>query len=315
MPQFPRALPATLDHIVGPLIADLGPLAPAEHAARAMEAAAGISAFESSSVGLEVVLPPGPAACDLSVLLRPGMVPSFTTPAHEPARRFALAVGPDSGTVWWELDTSEPDPSLGVFLRMQAGLNPFDLAVQSAADAPGVAEAVEALRPVVASMRPGPFSLMGFFPDRRPLPVAAALVPTLRDDIVPTVRALLPMATASVDPDSAIVGQLLGTCGVFSVAVAADAAGRGAVSVEGSFRDRERAMAEGRWVRVLGDPEVWGEAGPSLSTLLALQHAHRFDALPPVGLLSGIDHIKVGPGGRVKAYVGALLNGHSIANR
>ena len=212
MPQFPRALPATLDHIICPLLADLGPLVPPEHAARVLEAAAGISAFESSSVGLEVVMPPSQAACDLSVLLRPGMVPSFVSPAQDSARRFAQAGGPRAGTVWWELDTSEPDPSLGVFLRMQAGLNPFDLAVQSTVGAPAVAEAVEALRPVVASMRPGPFSLMGFFPDRRPLPVAAALVPTLRDDILPTVRALLPMATASVDPDSAMVGHLLRTC-------------------------------------------------------------------------------------------------------
>jgi hypothetical protein len=52
---------------------------------------------------------------------------------------------------------------------------------------------------------------------------------------------------------------------------------------------------------------VWGEAMHSLPSLLGVQGFHTFDSLPTIRLLSGIDHIKVGPGGKVKAYVGAHI--------
>jgi len=64
-------------------------------------------------------------------------------------------------------------------------------------------------------------------------------------------------------------------------------------------------MADGLWGPVLDDP-VWGEGREAMVSLLGIQGMHRFDALPPMRVMTGVDHIKLGPGGRVKAYVGAL---------
>jgi hypothetical protein len=159
---------------------------------------------------------------------------------------------------------------------------------------------------------------MGFFPDRRPAPVAAALLPDFGRQAVSMIQALACQATVAVDPRMDLIVHLMRHLDGSAIAVAADAEGRTAVSWEASFFEREKAMAEGRWIPALQPDPVWGDAADSLPALLAVQGFHTFDALPAVRLLSGIDHFKIGPGGRVKAYVGAHIvtpGSGSLGNR
>ena len=305
MPVFPRHVPGSLVGIADPIIDVLGPLVPPADAQRARAALSRIDVLSAVSLGLEVVLPPFAPACDVSVLMPARRIPSFAEGCHESLTLLAESGGEDQ-SIWWELDTSSDDPAIGAFVR-STGTDATPLARRAAASRPDLEQAVNALVDVVTPYWQGEGRLIGFFPDRQPLPVAAALLPSFGLDAHAALRDLAPVVTASVDPDAALISHLSGYLDAIALAVGADAEGRTAVSWEGSFREREIAMSQDRWAPALQPSPVWGEAGESLASLLAVQGVHTFNSLPTIRLLSGIDHLKIGPGGRVKAYVGAHI--------
>jgi hypothetical protein len=305
VPVFPRRVPDSLVEIADPLIEILGQLVPAADAHRARAALADMDLLSVRAIGLEVVLPPHPPACDVSVLMPPRHVPPFARVGHDVLAALAVSAGALDST-WWELDTSvEPSP-VGAFIRSTKA-DALPLVQDAAAEMPDLARAVSTLEALVTPYWRGKGRLIGFFPDREPAPVAAALVPDLDGAAADVIRGLGSRATIAVDPDSDLFGHLAQHLDGSSIAIAADGDGRTAVSWEGSFWEREQAMADGRWAPALQPDPVWGDAAPSLSALLAVQGIHTFDALPTIRLLSGIDHIKIGPGGKVKAYVGAHI--------
>lgn len=300
--RFPRRLPAALDGVAAPILASLGPLVPPSHAERALTALAGIRTTSAMSVGVEVVLPPHEPACDISVLMPPRSIPGFAVARSPMLADFACVEGAE-GSVWWELDTSSPRMPIGAFIREQAG-DGFALMRSAAADSTALLDAETALRGVVADCWHGPGRLVGFFPDRDPAPIAAALLPLASGD-ESTLPRLTARATIAVDPESATVRHLRSACGPGAVSIGADPAGRVAVSWEAAWHDREVAMAEGRWDPMLA--ALPGLDQDIAAHLLSIQGMHACDSLPPVKVLTGIDHLKVGPGGRLKAYVGAHL--------
>lgn len=305
MPTFPRRIPESLAGLLDPIVDDLGPLVPEADAQRARQALSSIDMLAAVSLGLEVVLPPHDAACDISVLMPARKVPGFARDRHGSLALLAQSGGAQD-SIWWELDTSTDDPAVGAFIRYSDG-DPLPQVREAAATFPGLGRAVDALADVIAPYWHGMARLIGFFPDRRPLPTAAALLPALNAEGPEMLGDLRQRVTACVDPDTALMKHLGAGVDMGAVAVGADAEGRSAVSWESSFRERERAMAEGWWTPVLEPCAAWGDAGPSLHHLLAVQGVHTFDSLPTVRMLSGIDHIKVGPDGKVKAYVGTYI--------
>ena len=308
MPAFPRQVPDSLVGIADPLIEILGPLVPSADGDRARAALSGMDVLSVRAFGLEVVLPPHEPACDVSVLMPPRQVPPFARDGHDALASLATSAGAEAST-WWELDTSADPSPAGAFSRSAEG-DAVHIVRKAAAEMPELARAVDALEQLITPYWRGRGRLIGFFPDRRPSPVAAALVPDFDDDATAMIRDLGSAATVAVDPDSALLAHLRQYLDGSSIAIATDAEGRSAVSWEGSFWEREQAMAEDRWAPALRPDPVWGEAAQSLSALLALQGIHTFNALPTIRLLSGIDHIKIGPGGKVKAYVGAHIVMH-----
>lgn len=304
MPNFPRRLPANLAGLLDPFLEVLGPLVPRADAERARAALESIDVMSVISLGLEVVLPPHDAACDISVLM-----PARRTPAFVDGRHVSLALlaeaGGEGDSTWWELDTSNEAPAVGAFIRVR---DDSLMQVRAAASTrAGLSDAVDALVTLIAPYWDGMGRLIGFFPDRRPLPVAAALLPGRMTDGPTRLRELAPRATACVESEGALTAHLMAHVDMGALAVGADAEGRTAVSWEGSFREREKAMADDCWAPLLTPSPVWGAAGRSLHRLLDVQGIHTFDSLPTVRMLSGIDHIKVGPDGKVKAYVGAHI--------
>jgi hypothetical protein len=305
VPAFPRQVPDSLAGLADPIIDTLGPLVPAADGNRARAALSGMDVLSVRAIGLEVVLPPHPPACDVSVLMPPREVPDFARVGHDAVVSLAVSAAAADST-WWELDTSaEPSP-VGAFIRSSEA-DALPLARRAAAGMPALTRAVDTLEAVITPHWQGSGRLLGFFPDREPSPIAAALLPDFDHAATDMLRDLSARATVAVDPGSELVVHLAQHLDGSAIAVAADADGRIAVSWEGSFWEREQAMAEGRWAPVLEPAPVWGDATQSLSALLAVQGIHTFDALPTIRLLSGIDHIKVGPGGKVKAYVGAHI--------
>ena len=308
MPVFPRRVPDSLVGVADPLIEILGPLVPAADAQRARTALADMDLLSARAIGLEVVLPPHPPACDVSLLMPPRHVPPFARAGHDVLAALATSAGAGDST-WWELDTSVQPSPVGAFIRsIEADALP--IVRHAAAEVPGLARAVDALADLITPYWRGRGRLIGFFPDRKPSPVAAALVPDFDHEAAAIIRDMGSAATISVDPDSALIAHLRLHLSGSAIAVAADAEGRGTVSWEGSFWEREQAMAEGRWAPALQPDPVWGDAAVSLDSLLAVQGIHSFNALPTIRLLCGIDHIKIGPGGKVKAYVGAHIVMH-----
>lgn len=305
MPAFPRRVPDSLVALVDPIIEILGPLVPEADAARARDALSHLDVLSTIALGLEVVLPPHPAACDISVLMPSRRVPHFARSGHGALSSLAMSVGSSEST-WWELDTSEARSPVGVFIRSECtdALSTVRGAAESDHE---LARAVGILESAIAPHWRGPGRLIGFFPDRQPSPVAAALLPDFDSAAVGLIEGLASWATIAVDPRSALVAHLMRELDGSAVAVGTDAEGRSSVSWEGSFWEREKAMVEGRWHPVLQPSPLWGDAARSLSALLEVQGIHMFDSLPAIRLLSGIDHIKMGPGGKVKAYVGAHI--------
>jgi hypothetical protein len=302
--QFPSLAPDSLEPIADGLITTLGSLVPPSHAARIRSALAGLPMSTTPSIGLEVTLPPGKSSCDLSVLLPPGITPAFAVDEApsltELTREIALR---SSGTVWWECDTSEKRPPLGAFIRFVDGVDAFDTVRRAAPQHSGLAEAVDHLQRLCSPFMAGDSAIVGMFPTRAPAAAAVLFHPT---DLGRAVSALSQDAVGCVDLETPLIHHLLATCDLFAVSVGCDVLGRVAVSAEASFKRRERAMLDRRWDAVFARPDAWGAAATSLPSLAAVQGAHSFTGFLPWGILSGIDHIKVGPGGRVKAYVGAL---------
>ncbi len=319
--HLPRCFPATMADVARPLVDRLGPLVPPAHAARIAAALTSVPAAPGLGVGLEVVLAPHAPACDLSLLLPVGRPPAFLTERQQPLVRFergavpaAATVDPRLATTWWEYDTSDADPAAGVFVRALDG----DAAGTLRRCADGltgpVADAVAALERFLTDRSRNRFALVGIFADRRPGPIAAALLPlppTARDLAI---RHTLAAADISFDPDDPYVTFALGHFDAFALGVAASADGRVAVSLEAAFAAREHALRDRRWDGAL-TAGSWGPAADGLHHLLAVQDAHAFDAIPPVLALSMIDHLKFGAGGRVKAYVGTTLTSALTAAR
>lgn len=305
MPDFPRQVPDSLIGIADPIISILGPLVPAADAEQVRSALSQLDVLSVRALGLEVVLPPHPPACDLSVLLPPRTVPPFAQAGDSVLASLARSA-PATHTTWWELDTSAQPRSVGAFIR-STGTDGRALMHQVCAKDPALSRAERILADLIEPYWEGEGRLIGFFPRREPAPIAAALLPTSHEMGADIVDALSSQVTATVDRGSELVMHLTGHLDGCGVAVAADAEGRTAVSWEGSFAEREKAMAQDRWAPALQPLPVWGEAMHSLPSLLGVQGFHTFDSLPTIRLLSGIDHIKVGPGGKVKAYVGAHI--------
>ena len=305
MPDFPRHVPDSLIGIADPIISILGPLVPAADAERVRSALSPLDVLSVHALGLEVVLPPHPPACDLSVLLPPRTVPPFVQ-AGDSVLALLARSAPATDTTWWELDTSAQPSPVGAFIR-STGTDVRASMHQVCAQVPALSRAEANLAALIEPYWQGEGRLIGFFPRREPAPVAAALLPTSHEIGADIVDALSSQVTATVDRRSELAMHLTGHLDGCAVAVAADAQGRTAVAWEGSFTERERAMAEDKWAPALQPLPMWGEAVHSLPSLLAVQGIHTFASLPTIRLLSGIDHIKIGPGGKVKAYVGAHI--------
>jgi hypothetical protein len=162
---------------------------------------------------------------------------------------------------------------------------------------------VDRLESVCGTLMSGPSSIVGFFPTRTPPAVGLLFYP---ENLLAALEILSSHAQFSVDPTDPLLLHLMTTCDQFTLSVGLDVNGRMGVSAEASFRDRERAMLQNKWEQVFAPQEPWGAAHAVLERLQSLETAHSFDGFLKWGVLSGIDHIKVGPRGAVKAYVGAL---------
>lgn len=305
MPYFPRRVPDSLVDIVDPIIEVLGPLVPHEHAERIRTALTGIDPLSVMTVGLELVLPPHEAACDIALLMPARSVPAFAR-RHEHSLGSLVQLAGEADSVWWELDTSVAESSVGAFIR-DGAVDALAVIRAAATSVPGLDRAFDAITEVAAPYWPGPARLAGFFPDRRPQPAAAVLIPIMDRDSSAPLRDLAPQVAACASAEHPLIAHLKQYVDVESISVAADTEGRVAISWEGGFLERERAMMEGRWAPALAPVDAWGQASSCLASLLAVQSVHTFDSLLPLKLASGIDHIKVGPGGRAKAYVGAHI--------
>jgi hypothetical protein len=145
---------------------------------------------------------------------------------------------------------------------------------------------------------------MGFFPDREPA-AAAALIALLPGRLEEVLGVLAHEATVCVDAEDSRIRTLSEVVDGQSVAVGVDALGRMGVSAEFGFVDRVPAMLERRWDPILAT-SAFDEAREAVPYLLATQAVHDFADLFALTMLSGIDHCKITPDGRMKAYVGIL---------
>jgi len=171
-------------------------------------------------------------------------------------------------------------------------------------DQPGLVRALATLEPWYRRWNTGAPGLVGGFPSRTP-PAAGMLLP-IWPEYIDAALARLSDVGVCVSPHDPRVQLLSTSCTSFSLALGADALGRMSVSFEAAFIDRENAMLRGDWGGVFADATAWGCSAMALDALLDTQGHQRYDTFPPLVILTGIDHVKVGPGGRTKAYVGAL---------
>ena len=150
--------------------------------------------------------------------------------------------------------------------------------------------------------------MMGFFPDRVPS-AAAALIPLHASSLATVVQVVTTdieaTALLSVDLQDQRIQDLAEAVGGLSAAVGCDSLGRVGISAEFGFGDRVPAMIDRRWDAILSRVDL-GASSEAIPYLLSTQTIHDFRDLFPLTVLSGIDHLKFTPDGRVKAYVGAL---------
>lgn len=304
---FPAHQPAEIGPLAESLMDALGPLVTDTDRRAVLQALDGTPFRDVASVGLEVTLPPHAPACDLSLLLAPGLVPAFVShPAlHRLARETAER---ESGSTWWELDASTGG-STGGFIRMLDGVDGPGACRDAIGDRdPSLTDAVERIGSIVNRFGEGAHVLMGFFPDRIP-PTAACLLPTYARSLPRVVEMITESVTTGpvsvFAPQDSRVQGFIDAFGGMSVAVGCDGQGRMGIAVEFGFSDRVPAMIDRRWDEVLARVEL-GPSADAVPYLLATQAIHDFRDLFPLTVLSGIDHLKITPDGRLKAYVGAL---------
>lgn len=309
--DLPDQLPREIEPLLRALIRTLGPLAPHADADRILSTFGDVKVLGQASIGLEVVLPPAPAACDASLLLAPGSLPRGFGARDDLLRRLSQQAGTEHvGTVWWELDASSSAQGMGMFWRTDQDQPSFDRLQAAVADDLGLVKALATIRPWHDRWSGETAGLVGIFPQRTPA-AAGMLLPIFPEHIDSALQRLSAFG-ATVSPNDPLVTHLRDTCTNFSLALGADALGRMSVSLEVAFSDREQAMLRGDWSTVLADPALWHCDQSVLDALLATQGQRRYDVFPPLTILTGIDHIKVGPGGRTKAYVGLLPLGASV---
>jgi hypothetical protein len=300
MPDFPEDAPDTIGPVVEAVFDDLGELAPEPHRQRILNASARLPLLSPWNVGLEVALPPAPAACDASLLLARGDLPPWSV--HDPTL-LGLAAAADAPSMWWELDSStDQGPTAanptGAFVSSRVTEGALDLLLEHVP--PGLEAAAAHLADLCRPyFRAG---WVGFFPERH-VPAVAALIALTPEVARGVLCELAERVSISVDPQSGQARLLLESCDALSVAVAVDATGMSAAALEAGFARRAHAMADGVWEPLLAQ-DVWSVAAASIPHLLATQGFRAYQTLPSVAVMSGIDHLKLGPLGRLKAYVG-----------
>jgi hypothetical protein len=301
---FPANQPAEIGPLADSLMQALGPLVTVPDRSAVLQSLEGIAFTDVASIGLEITLPPHEPACDLSLLLAPGLVPAF---AKNPAlHRLANEIAErESGSTWWELDSSKGSGT-GGFVRMLEGVDGHAACMAAiGADDPDLAVAMERLNSIVKQF-PGGCHMLGFFPDRTPSAAAGLL--TLHGETLSKVIEVITAEAgpiAHVDPKDPRIHAMTEAFGGMGIAVGCDSLGRIGVAAEFAFADRVPAMIERRWDDALANLDL-GAANGAVPYLLATQTIHDFRDLFPLTVLSGIDHLKITPDGRLKAYVGAL---------
>lgn len=301
---FPKRQPHTAAPLGEALIAVLGDLVRPSDAARIVTALDAIQLADVASIGLEITLPPAPSACDLSVLLLPGRVPAFVT--HPSLWAFAAAADRAGvRSTWWEFDASSEGRSTGGFVQLIPGIDGAELCRAAVVDNEGLAASMDKVIDIASGFPSGAPGMLGFFPNRDPA-AAAALIPIdpkVLDVALAQVGSLVSFATTFEDP---VVQSLHERFPGTSLSVGVDAHGVSAASVEFSFGQPLKPMLDGKWRSALADLNI-GPSEEVLTRLLLLEGVHDFENFLPLTVLSGIDHLKVMPDGRVKAYVGVML--------
>lgn len=311
--NFPESVPETVEPLLWELIHGLGPIVPAKDGERILSLWGELALLEVASIGLEVNLTQGEYACDASVLLNPRNVPPGLSDADTLLHALARDASQNHhGTVWWEFDASKDHTSMATFWRTSEGNSNFERLQGAVSKDPGLSTALATLAPWFHRWNEGVPGLVGVFPSRKPAS-AGLLMPIHPEYITPALERLSKHAlcVSITDPRVEIVRE---TCTSFSLAIGADSQGRMSVSLEGGFLDRENAMLRGDWAKTFSRPTLWGCPETILERLLATQGQRRYALFPPLSILTGIDHIKISPGGRVKAYVGALPLGAAVLN-
>lgn len=300
---FPAEQPTFLSPIADALISSISPLVTDRDRKRILDELASISLSDVASLGLELTLPPHEPSCDVSVLLGAGVIPHF---AHDTSLKnlAGLIKQADSGSTWWELDTSNDHLPVGAFIRLLVGIDAFSLCRSAIDDNQALANAVSRIEPIVESIPGDRQGLLGIFPTREPA-AAAALVPLPPDAWLTHYSEIAQQVLVATDPHSPLALQLASTCDTVSVAVACDSLGRTAAALEFAFGDRINAMLEGRWAAAIKQGG-WGHWQAGLDLLVNTQAVHTFSTFLPMTLISGINHLKITPDGRLKAYVGIL---------
>lgn len=300
---FPSAQPTGITSLADALLTAIAPLVTDHDRNQILAELEPIDLCDVASVGFEVTLPPHSPSCDVSVLLSPGLIPPF---ARDPSLHSlgAKIKHADAGSTWWELDTSDDTLPVGAFIRLLDGVESFALCRSSVKGNPELAAAIDKLEPLVRYLHSGGQGLLGIFPTRQPA-AAAALVPLSPDSWIKKYDWITEQVMVSSDAHSPIAQQLTSTCDTVSVAVACDTVGRTAAAVEFAFGDRINAMLEGRWVSAI-KRGGWGPWQAGLELLVNTQGVHTFSDFLPMTLITGIDHLKLTPDGRLKAYVGIL---------
>lgn len=301
-----RALPRTARGVAQPILDHLGQLAPDRDRERVLSALDEFDPHDLPEFCLEVALPPDPPGCDLGLLVPSHITPGFVP--QEAARSLAslvrLARVPHAV---WEHDTSRPIASSGAYVRCaderSSMRDHLAIAREAAAADSGVLLALDRLEEACSDALDTRSDYLGFFPDRYPHPVAAtriAVTPALLPELAARISARVDHA---VDLHGQRASVLLRGCQRVHLAISADADGTATLAVEYAHL----AWRAGLWQAVFAERNAWGQAADTLASLASIEAVRRFDAVPPAAVMIGINHLKVGPGSRVKAYVRARL--------
>lgn len=302
-PQTPVALAeSTLNHI--------GVMVPESSFARISKVLAQTSIREVHAFGFEINPLTPNAPCDVGFLMT--SLPSFVRDRHAPLIALTEGDGRASRPSWWEIDTEKEEPSISAFSsQMESATTGLDLLVRAAGAHEMLAHAAQTVTDITREMGIGMVNNVGLYPDRTDGAIAVAQVRLSSGELNVGYQRIRSQVSRSFDITDPRVETLLNHSDRISVAISADAHGETVLSLEGGLTHRNSLSTPSMWSRVFQGSE-WAESREQLNVIVAAQRLTSFDSVPQTLALTTISHVKVGPGGKFKIYLGTYLYGHRV---